>query len=126
MTESEARDKPLHEVWAQFQLLAKSGNPYTRFNPEWRLQWEASFNNLRSILLDRCRSIKGVFISRIDYNPTPGEESMITIEQLGNFFHADPETLRNLSAMSGFWAWELEQRLAENPANAGNNPSETA
>lgn len=136
MTESEAREKPLHEVWERFNAI---NCRFLKWTPayvapihtfEARLEWEREVAMLYGILSERCKRVDDAdgwstrfrFDNRIlasSYHDHRGDKTQCSRNDNG-------ETAKNLSAAYSFWVWELEQMLAENPATAGNNPSETA
>ena len=136
MTEQEAKTKPLHEVWERFNAI---NCRFLKWTPayvapihtfEARLEWEMEVAMLYGVLSERCKRVDDAdgWSTRFRFD----NRVLVSyyVDKSGNRVASSRndtiETAKNLSAAYSFWVWELEQRALENPADAGNNPSETA
>lgn len=98
MTEQEARERPLNEVWEAFQKMGHLASDKMRLTHYGLVK----FSMLRSVLLERCEADGFKINTGIFAIP---ERKQMTWEQANEYV-----------ASLSFMAWELGQRMKE----AGN------
>ena len=103
MTEQEARNAPLWEVWKRHWEL----------NILYCAVWnDKERKMLRGVLLEGVEKVKDTYGNYDSFSIAHDAEGrwIIDIEHCGQDREDDAETARNMSAAYAFMAWELEQR----------------
>jgi len=125
MTEQEARNAPLWEVWDRFQSaldmieMDDPNAPDTTMGGKWGTppgeygrMAAKMVAMLRGVLLERCEKVKDTYGNHDSFSLAHDAEGrwIIDIEHHGQDREDDADTARNMSAAYAFMAWELEQR----------------
>lgn len=94
MTESEAREKPISEVWGEFKS-ADENYPRTKHIRD----------RLRAVLLERCSKFTSMRFEVVC--------EVLVVTHRANQVFWKPQAANDIAAIYAFWAWELKQRNSE-------------
>lgn len=122
MTQEEAMEKPLHEVYRAFQSVINLPKwaPKTKTDRQILLSRKEEQVMLREVLLERCQNIgydnDPMFPAFIGMSLS-GNKAAISMSRPAQLnlrdVIADAALLKDIGAAANFMAWELEQREKE-------------
>ena len=125
MTESEAKTKPLYELWKEFQDLQRvvslsmstDEGRYRAKNEPFRSHYQrelGEIETLRKELLDRCNG--GISTPTDAYSLFSIKDGQAYSVSYPRLRADSAKTAKEMSAAYAFIAWELEQIAKENEA----------